>query len=760
MGITNFNGTATNINETITNPFTGEELLVNGLYYINDTLLDGGSTPGNILIASSNNQYISIQDSLGTLLFQNFDTVLLGGGDDILNLASLTHVLGDMVINAGTGHNIVWANAGNDTITALGGNDILNGGAGNDTINAGAGDDVLTGAQGDDTIDGGDGYDEAHYVGDFENYSITFIGGVYTVVDLYGTDGTDTLMNVENFIFADGVYANNVFRGANGDDIFFATAAVEHHDGGAGFDLVDFSASLAGVNIDFVLGTSTGGSAEGDTYSSIEHVVGSAHDDIIFSDDSAQTIEGGDGNDFILGNGGDDTLYGGAGEDAIGGGTGDDIIHLGDGNDLSAGQDGNDTIYGDAGEDEIYGQQGNDTIYGGDDTDYIDGGDDDDILYGEDGIDLITGGNGNDMIYGGLGDDYLHGGEGNDTINGGEGFDRAFYFSSFWNFVINPFNSGSITLTDVVGTTGTDTLIDVEVLHFIDGYFMNNTFFDLNGNRTFYATLSAEHFQGGAGHDTLDYSGSSSFVVVDLGAGVGVNGFASGDTFVSIEEVIGSNSDDIIFGGKANEILHGGFGADILFGDAGDDILYGGAGNDTLKGGDGFDKIYGGQGNDNIFGGDDKSTDILYGDDGNDYLNGGAGNDQLYGGTGADTLIGGAGDDILNGGQDSDILFGGAGSDTYVFGPESIFGIDTVRGFNLSQFDMLDISDMLVGYDPLTSLLSDFVQITDNGTDSFLSVNSSGTGALGQYVQIAILSNVTGLTDENALEASGHLITT
>lgn len=758
MGITNFNGTLTNINETIVNPFTGESLLINGPFYINDTLLDGGPTSGNILVASGNSQYISIERN-GMLMFQNFDTVLLGGGDDILNLASLTYVLGDMEINTGSGNNIVWANAGNDIITALDGNDILNGGAGNDVINAGAGDDTLTGAQGDDTIDGGDGFDSAHYVGDFEDYSMTNVGGVYTVVDLVGTDGTDTLTNVEQLVFADGVYSNNVFRGANGDDIFFATAAAEYHDGGAGFDLVDFSTSTAGVNIDFINGTSTGGSAEGDTYSSIEHVIGSDFNDVIYGDNIAQTIETGAGDDLVIAGIGDDTIHAGDGNDTVSGGDGNDTIYMGDGNDRVGGFDGDDTIYGGAGTDEIYGLNGNDTLYGGDDRDFIDGGDDDDEIYGEGGSDLITGGNGNDMIYGGLGDDFLHGGEGNDTIDGGDGFDRAFYFSSFWNFSINTFSNPIITVTDQVGNDGTDTLIDVEVIHFTDGYFQNNTFFDLNGDRTFFATQAAENFVGTKAHDTLDYSLSNAPVTVDLSAGVGFGGYATGDTFSSIDEVIGTNFADMIFGGSADEILHGGFGDDIILGGKGSDTIYGGNGDDTLFGQGGANTIYGGEGNDIILGSHD-GGDVLYGDQGNDVLNGLGGNDELYGGVGADTLKGEDGDDILNGGQDSDILYGGAGSDTFVFGPESIFGDDTILDFSLAEFDKLDISDMLVGYDPLTSLLTDFIEITDNGTDSFLSVNANGTGNPNDYVQIAIISNVTGLTDEDALEASGHLITT
>jgi len=68
------------------------------------------------------------------------------------------------------------------------------------------GDDTLTGGAGDDTIDGGLGTDTAVFSGNFEDYTITEDGGVYTVTDNRpgSPDGTDTIVNVENFRFADG----------------------------------------------------------------------------------------------------------------------------------------------------------------------------------------------------------------------------------------------------------------------------------------------------------------------------------------------------------------------------------------------------------------------------------------------------------------------------------------------------------------------------------------------------------------------------
>lgn len=145
------------------------------------------------------------------------------------------------------------------------------------------------------------------------------------------------------------------------------------------------------------------------------------------------------------------------------------------------------------------------------------------------------------------------------------------------------------------------------------------------------------------------------------------------------------------------------------------------------------------------------------GTSGTDTLNGAAFNETLFGRDGDDILYGNDGDDILYGGSGSDILSGGNGADTFVFESASAFSnVDTITDFDISGNDALDIADLLSGYDELTDAISDFVQITDNGTDSILSVDTDG-GA-DNFVQITTLLNVTGLTDEDALETSGNLI--
>jgi hypothetical protein len=91
----------------------------------------------------------------------------------------------------------------------------------------------------------------------------------------------------------------------------------------------------------------------------------------------------------------------------------------------------------------------------------------------------------------------------------------------------------------------------------------------------------------------------------------------------------------------------------------------------------------------------------------NDTLNGGTGNDTLYGNGGVDTLYGGAGSDTLYG--DISNLPGWA--DTFVF-KSGDTGVDTVADFRTGDGDKLDIHEILTNYDPLTSDIADYVQIT------------------------------------------------
>ena len=151
------------------------------------------------------------------------------------------------------------------------------------------------------------------------------------------------------------------------------------------------------------------------------------------------TLQGGDGDDFLFGWSGNDQMNGGQGADFLRGGGGDDLIYgdyFGDnprnsfGADTLDGGDGDDTLYGDAevltesgGDDVLVGRVGRDVLFGqkGDDT--LAGGDDDDSLNGGVGQDVLFGGAGNDILDGDIGNDILIGNGGADLFVVGEGTD-------------------------------------------------------------------------------------------------------------------------------------------------------------------------------------------------------------------------------------------------------------------------------------------------------------------------------------------------
>ena len=62
---------------------------------------------------------------------------------------------------------------------------------------------VLTGTTGNDTFTGGAGNETVIFTGTEANYTITKSGSGFTVKDNIGTDGTDTVINIEQLRFAD-----------------------------------------------------------------------------------------------------------------------------------------------------------------------------------------------------------------------------------------------------------------------------------------------------------------------------------------------------------------------------------------------------------------------------------------------------------------------------------------------------------------------------------------------------------------------------
>ncbi|MGO4573434.1 glycoside hydrolase family 113 [Microvirga sp. 2TAF3] len=105
----------------------------------------------------------------------------------------------------GTG--LVWnGTSGSDKLDGGYHNDTLTGGGGNDVLWGGAGNDRLDGGAGNDRLDGNTGSDIAVFHGTRSDYTVTKnADGSLLIADKQAArDGSDTVLNVEFFQFADG----------------------------------------------------------------------------------------------------------------------------------------------------------------------------------------------------------------------------------------------------------------------------------------------------------------------------------------------------------------------------------------------------------------------------------------------------------------------------------------------------------------------------------------------------------------------------
>ncbi|VEJ54444.1 beta strand repeat-containing protein [Pragia fontium] len=165
-------------------------------------------------------------------------------------------------------------------------------------------------------------------------------------------------------------------------------------------------------------------------------------------------------------------------------------------------------------------------------------------------------------------------------------------------------------------------------------------------------------YDGGAGHNTVDYSASSQALVIDLTKGettIASNGTKQ-HSLINIQEVVGSDYGDTLIGNSVDNVLRGG---------AGDDLLIGGAGNNRLDGGSGINTVSyaasttgvsvdlsGGVTSNNGLGGQDTLLNIqnIIGSSQDDVLIGNHQNNHIQAGNGDDTLMGMGGDNYLDGG--------------------------------------------------------------------------------------------------------------
>jgi hypothetical protein len=79
----------------------------------------------------------------------------------------------------------------------------LLGSSASETITGSAVTDNFNGGSGNDILEGAGGIDTSYYTGIRSNFSVTSTSGTFIVKDNVGSNGTDTLTNIERLLFAD-----------------------------------------------------------------------------------------------------------------------------------------------------------------------------------------------------------------------------------------------------------------------------------------------------------------------------------------------------------------------------------------------------------------------------------------------------------------------------------------------------------------------------------------------------------------------------
>jgi hypothetical protein len=127
----------------------------------------------------------------------------------------------------------------------------------------------------------------------------------------------------------------------------------------------------------------------------------------------------------------------------------------------------------------------------------------------------------------------------------------------------------------------------------------------------------------------------------------------------------------------------------------------------------------------------------------------------FVGGTGNDRLVGGAGNDILVGGRGNDVLRGNGGQDLFLISGVNS-GNDVIEDFSTNNADALDISRALIG--PAWQL-TNYVQLANDGTNSYLGINFLGAGAGFTNMTVTLLGVQFSQGDLRALCDGGYLLT-
>jgi Ca2+-binding RTX toxin-like protein len=238
---------------------------------------------------------------------------------------------------AGGGNDIIGGNSSSNFLYGRGGDDHLIGLDGSDSLVGGAGADILDGGAGGDTInyvespaglvvDYGAPWKRTGEAAGDVYVSIENIGGSSFNDLVAGSAESNRLFGGDGNDFVSGELGDDLLWGENGNDILIGAGGADMLDGGAGFDIAAYYDDLTGVTVDLMNASLNEGEAAGDSYISIEAIIGSGHADHLYGALTDNMLNGGGGSDWLYGGDGSDVLVGATGQDMLWGGSGNDFF--------------------------------------------------------------------------------------------------------------------------------------------------------------------------------------------------------------------------------------------------------------------------------------------------------------------------------------------------------------------------------------------------------------------------------------------------
>ena len=650
------------------------------------------------------------------------NTVIGGAGADIMmggagNDSYEVMQLGDQVVeNAGEGTDTIWTSINFSLADSPEVENLFKGGVSDFTGSGNALNNLIAGNAGNDVLDGGAGVDTVSYASAGAGVTVNLAN---TGLQATGGAGSDIVLNFENL------------TGSGFDDILSGNAENNVLNAGAGSDTVSYAGAVSGVSVNLALATAqiTGG-AGSDTVLNFENITGSAY------------------NDTLTGTAGANKLDGGAGIDTLAGGAGDDTYVVDNAGDLvtEALNEGIDTVISAA--TRILGVNQENLILSG--SAIIN-------ATGNELNNVLTGNAANNTLQGELGADTMSGGAGNDT----------YFVDDIGDVVVESAAEG----TDTIHSTLSYILgANQEVVVLSTAAAVNATGNELNNS--LYAGAGNNVIDGGLGIDTVSYNYAATGVTVSLAVSTAqATGGSGSDTLLNIENLEGSNYNDVLTGTSGNNIINGAVGADSMTGGAGDDTYY----VDNI--GDVVTELVNEGANDLVY------SSIGYTLGANQEhliasvatalrLSGNELNNNITGNAGGDTIDGGAGNDVLNGLAGVDTLSyalatagvtvslalataqvtGGAGTDT-VSNFENLTG--SAFGDSLTGNAAANVMDGGAGADTLFGGAGDDLYLIDDLGDVVTEYLAAGTDLVQSSITYALSANVDNLTLTGSADING-----